>query len=193
MRVPCRQARSPQRAPAPWGASDHPPTTNPTDGEVLRTDWHWLLFKLFTKNNNDMSKKKNMAVHQQWIKHRAVTPIWLLRVDIFFPLKKKNTQAFQCMNHSLQIKESGWVYMQQIYWTELMWQERQTILRHLCFSPRQYGGQWQLRQAEETWNTIKPAMPSSVCLNHTQKAWGLFRLSNTQSSTQVYRKDISIF
>lgn len=121
---------------------------------------------MLSENNSDISE--NSAVQQQWIKHRAVTPIWLHRVDIFFYLKKKqNTQALRHMNHGLQIKESlgGFTcsgYTKLILCGKrdrLFWDISALILGSIGESDREDG-------QRETWNKVcglesNPQYPSA--------------------------------
>lgn len=44
---------------------------------------------------------------QQWIKHRAMTPIWLLSVDIFSVKKKKEKGKRKKKRQALQYKSQG--------------------------------------------------------------------------------------
>lgn len=49
--------------------------------------------------------KHSQTEEQQWIKHRAVTPIWLLSVDIFSVKKKKKRKRKEWQ--ALQYKSQG--------------------------------------------------------------------------------------
>lgn len=123
----------------------------------------------------------------QWIKHGAVTPIWLLHVDFFLIRKRReenthaHTDSLTCSSahesQPISKGDLGWIYMQQMYWAHFMGQERWAILRHPCFKMRRCSWEWQGRWAkgdESVRRNQTCCTQEYMYLHRSEKTWGRF-------------------